>query len=94
MDPYVQYSPVRHARITATVRVIVADLLDVDDAEINMASRFREDLGADSLDIVNLIMAFSQAFNADIRDADVLHIQTIGEAVDYLERNIVVPDEE
>jgi acyl carrier protein len=91
LKPYLQLSQsqMERTQIEAKVRVIVADLLDVDESQIHSSSRFREDLGADSLDIVNLIMAFSNAFEADIRDADVLYIQTIGEAIDYLARNLI-----
>jgi acyl carrier protein len=84
-----QRSLVPQATIAVKVHRIVADILDVDDSAVHAYSRFREDLGADSLDIVNLIMAFSNEFDAEIRDADVLHIQTIGEAVEYLERHLV-----
>lgn len=74
--------------IQSEVYSIIADILDVDEAAIHPSSRFREDLGADSLDIVMLIMAFSKAFEAEICDRDVLHIQTVGEAVTYLEQHL------
>jgi acyl carrier protein len=78
-------------QIEATLRIIAADILNIDESTIHAGSRFREDLGADSLDLVNLIMAFSNAFKAEICDADVLDIQTIGEAAEYLERHLVLP---
>jgi acyl carrier protein len=75
--------------IEAKICIIVADILEIDKSAIRAESRFREDLGADSLDIVNLIMAFSNAFRAEICDADVRHVQTIGEVVAYLERHLI-----
>ena len=78
-----------NATVEAQMRVIVAEILDVDESAIQLTSRFREDLGADSLDLVELIMAFSRVFEAEIYEDKVCHIHTIGDAVAYLERNPV-----
>ncbi len=63
---------------------IVKDLLGVDDSKIKPEARFREDLEADSLDLVELIMAFEDKFGAEISDEDAQKITTVGEAVAYI----------
>ena len=70
------------------VSAIIVDLLGVDEEEITPASRFREDLEADSLDLVELIMAFEEEFEGEISDEDAQKITTVGEAVEYIERNM------
>ena len=65
--------------------VIVKDLLGADEAKINPDARFREDLEADSLDLVELIMAFEDKFGAEISDEDAQKITTVGEAVAYID---------
>ena len=66
------------------VKGIIAELLDIDAAEITAESRFREDLEADSLDLVELIMEFEEAFGSEISDEDAQKITTVGEAVKYV----------
>ncbi|MBM3146161.1 MAG: acyl carrier protein [Chloroflexi bacterium] len=66
------------------VRVIIAGLLDVNEDEITPESRFREDLEADSLDLVELIMEFEETFGKEISDEDAQKITTVGEAVKYI----------
>ncbi|MDP1545508.1 MAG: acyl carrier protein [Anaerolineales bacterium] len=67
------------------LRAIVKDLLGADEEKITMEARFREDLEADSLDLVELIMAFEDKFGAEISDEDAQKITTVGEAVNYIE---------
>ncbi len=64
---------------------IVKDLLGADESKIKPEARFREDLEADSLDLVELIMAFEDKFGAEISDEDAQKITTIGEAVKYID---------
>jgi len=64
---------------------IVKDLLGADEAKISPEARFREDLEADSLDLVELIMAFEDKFGAEISDEDAQKITTVGEAVAYID---------
>jgi acyl carrier protein len=71
----------------AELKVIIKDLLGADEEKITMEARFREDLEADSLDLVELIMAFEDKFGADISDEDAQKITTVGEAVKYIEAN-------
>ncbi|MBI5944360.1 MAG: acyl carrier protein [Chloroflexi bacterium] len=64
---------------------IVKDLLGADEAKITPEARFREDLEADSLDLVELIMAFEDKFGAEISDEDAQKITTVGEAAKYID---------
>jgi len=67
------------------VKAIIKDLLGADEEKITMDARFREDLEADSLDLVELIMAFEDKFGAEISDEDAQKITTVGEAVRYID---------
>jgi acyl carrier protein len=66
------------------VKAIILDKLNVDPAQVVPEARFREDLKADSLDLVELIMAFEEEFGGTISDEDAQKITTVGEAVVYL----------
>ncbi|MCP4426014.1 MAG: acyl carrier protein [Chloroflexi bacterium] len=66
------------------IRAIVVDLLGVEEEDVKPASRFREDLEADSLDLVELIMAFEEEFEGEISDEEAQKITTVGQAVAYL----------
>lgn len=68
-----------------SVRDIIVELLGVDASKVTETARFREELGADSLDLVELIMAFEEKFGAEISDEDAQSITTVGEAVKYIE---------
>lgn len=67
------------------VTKIVVDLLGVEEDQVEMGSRFREDLEADSLDLVELIMGFEEEFGAEISDEEAQKITTVGDAVKYIE---------
>jgi len=73
--------------IFAKVKEIIIDKLNVDPSQIVPEASFREDLKADSLDLVELIMAFEEEFGGTISDADAQTITTVGAAVDYLEKH-------
>jgi acyl carrier protein len=73
------------ATVEDRVKDIVAELLGVDKANINRSSHFRNDLEADSLDLVELIMEFEKEFGGEIDDEDVQKIETVGQAVEYIE---------
>jgi acyl carrier protein len=66
------------------VKGIIVDLLGADASKVTMEARFREELEADSLDLVELIMAFEEKFGGEISDEDAQKITTVGQAVDYL----------
>lgn len=72
------------ASVEDRVKNIVIELLGVDDDRVVPAARFREDLEADSLDLVELIMAFEEEFGGEITDEDAQAITTVGEAVTYI----------
>ena len=67
------------------IKKIIVDLLGVDEGKVTMEARFREDLEADSLDLVELIMAFEDKFGAEISDEAAQKITTVGEAVTYID---------
>jgi len=63
---------------------ITAEQLGIDKSKITLESRFREDLEADSLDLVELIMAFEEEFGSEISDEDAQKILSVGQAVEYI----------
>jgi acyl carrier protein len=67
------------------VKAIIVDLLGVDPAKVTLEARFREDLEADSLDLVELIMKFEDVFGQEISDEDAQKLTTVGEAVKFVE---------
>lgn len=66
------------------VKEIIVEQLGVDEDKVTMEARFREDLEADSLDLVELIMEFEDVFGGQISDEEAQQIRTVGGAVDYL----------
>ena len=70
--------------VFAKIKGIVVDQLGVDESKVTLEARFREDLEADSLDLVELIMAFEEAFEGEIEDEQAEKIKTVGQAVDLL----------
>jgi acyl carrier protein len=74
----------------AQVKEIIVELLGVDEDQIVPEARFREDLEADSLDLVELIMAFEEKFDGEISDEEAQKITTVGEAVSYIDTHMRV----
>jgi len=70
------------------VKRIIVEQLGVDEAKVTPEARFRQDLEADSLDLVELIMAFEEEFGGEISDEDAQKITTVGEAVSFLEARL------
>lgn len=70
------------------VRDIIVDILGVEADQVVIGARFREDLEADSLDLVELIMAFEEEFNGEISDEEAQKITTVGEAVTYINEHM------
>ena len=70
------------------VRAIVVEQLGVDEADVQIDSTFIDDLGADSMDIVELIMAFEEEFEIEIPDDVAEKIKTVKDTVDYIDKNI------
>ena len=67
------------------VKQIIVEQLGVDESQVDLQASFVEDLGADSLDIVELVMACEEAFEIDIPDEDAEKITTVKDAIDYIE---------
>lgn len=76
------------ATIQERVTTIVVDVLGVDADRVVPSARFREDLEADSLDLVELIMQFEEEFGGEISDEDAQRIETVGQAVEYIETHM------
>jgi len=73
--------------ISAKVKAIIVDKLGVDESEVTPEASFTNDLGADSLDTVELIMEFEKEFNLAIPDDQAEKIGTVGEAINYIQEN-------
>ncbi|MBM3171721.1 MAG: acyl carrier protein [Bacteroidetes bacterium] len=75
------------SEIAARVKAIIVDKLGVEEAEVKHEAKFTDDLGADSLDTVELIMEFEKEFSITIPDEQAEKISTVGEAISYIESN-------
>lgn len=73
--------------IFTKVKGIIVDQLGVDEGEVEVNTSFVEDLGADSLDLVELIMALEEEFSVEISDEKAESLTTVGDAVEYIEAN-------
>lgn len=69
------------------VKSIIIDQLDVDEEKVTLNANIQDDLGADSLDIVDLVMSFEDEFDLEIPDDQVENIKTVGDVVKYIEEN-------
>ena len=72
--------------VTSKVKKIVADHLGIDEVKVSEDSSFIDDLGADSLDTVELVMAFEEEFGCEISDSEAEKILTVSDAIKYLEK--------
>ena len=70
------------------VTKVIVDRLGVDESEVKVEASFREDLGADSLDVVELVMELEDEFDMEISDEDAEKIATVGDAISYIESKI------
>ena len=70
------------------VKGIIIEHLGVADTSVTMEASFIDDLGADSLDIVELVMALEEEFDIEIPDADAEKVVTVGDVVDYIKENV------
>lgn len=77
-----------HEGMQAKVKQIIVDQLGVDANEVTDAASFVDDLGADSLDTVELVMAFEEEFDVEIPDDDAEKLQTVGQALAYLREKL------
>lgn len=73
--------------ILEKVKVILAEQFDIDESELTNDTDLQEDLGADSLDVVDLLMSIEDEFEIEIPDEEIENIRTVGELVSYIEAN-------
>ena len=76
------------ASVEEKVKSIIVDQLGVNEAEVTGSASFVDDLGADSLDTIELVMAFEEAFGIEIPDEDAEKIKTVQNAIDYVESHV------
>ena len=76
------------AAVEEKLKQIIVEQLGVDEAEVTSSASFVDDLGADSLDIVELVMELEEEFEITIPDEQAEKIKTVGEAIDYIEREL------
>ncbi len=77
-----------HEEIVSKVQEIIVDKLSADPAEVTETASFNNDLGADSLDTVELLMEFEQVFGISISEDEAQNIQTVGDAIKYVEEYV------
>jgi len=77
----------KNKEITEKVKQIISEQLGVEEAEVTPSASFIDDLGADSLDTVELVMAFEEAFGIEIPDEDAEKIATVKDAIEYIDKN-------
>ena len=68
-----------------TIKKILSEQFDVEEDTLNLETKLVEDLGADSLDVVDLLMSIEDEFNIEVADEDILTLKTIGDLVTYIE---------
>ena len=76
------------ADVLDRVTKIIVDRLGVDESKVTLEASFKDDLGADSLDVVELVMELEDEFDMEISDDDAEKISTVGDAVKYIESNV------
>ncbi len=88
LHPHLIKTQKKMSEIASKVKAIIIDKLGVDEKEVTQEASFTNDLGADSLDTVELIMEFEKEFNIAIPDDQAEKIATVGQAIDYIEKNV------
>ena len=76
------------ATVVERVTKVIVDRLGVDESEVKIEASFRDDLGADSLDVVELVMELEDEFDTEISDDDAEKIATVGDAVSFIETKV------
>ncbi len=74
--------------VASEVKKIIAESLSLEESQVTENAKFIDDLGADSLDTVELVMSFEEKFDIEIPDEDAQKIKTVGEAISYIEQKV------
>lgn len=85
---FLTYNSLNMANVADRVKKIIVERLGVDESQVTPEASFTNDLGADSLDTVELIMEFEKEFDLSIPDEEAENITTVGQAITYLENNL------
>jgi acyl carrier protein len=80
-------TPTSHKELTEKVRLLIAENLGVDESEVTPSASFVDDLGADSLDQVELVMALEEMFSFQVSDEDTEAMLTVKDAMEYVEKH-------
>jgi acyl carrier protein len=80
----------KNKELVEKVKQIISEQLGIDEAEVTSSASFVDDLGADSLDQVELVMAFEEAFGLEISDEDAEKMRTVQDAIDYIDKHAKV----
>ncbi len=80
----------KNKELIEKIKQIISEQLGVDEAEVTSSASFVDDLGADSLDQVELVMAFEEAFGIEISDEDAEKMRTVQDAIDYIDKHAKV----
>jgi acyl carrier protein len=83
--PAVSISKEENKMVFDKIKSIIVEQLDADEAAVTMDANIQDDLGADSLDVVDLVMSIEESFDIEIPDEDVENIKTVGDIVKYIE---------
>ncbi len=70
------------------IKMIISNQFNIDEKDITMDTSFRKDLGADSIDLVELVMALEDEFDLEVEDDQLENINTVGDAVNYIDKHI------
>lgn len=74
--------------ICEKIKMIISNQFNIDEKDITMDTSFRKDLGADSIDLVELVMALEDEFDLEVEDDQLENINTVGDAVNYIDKHI------
>ena len=89
-DTSLQHAAANDSRVPAAVRRIIVEQLEVEEHQVKWEARFVDDLGADSLDVVELIMALEEEFKIEIPDEEAERLRLVGDLVEYLRKREVL----
>ena len=83
---------IEQSEVFEKVKEVLCEVLNIKPEQVKPEAAFKEDLGAESLDLISVISEFEERFDADITDDDALALKTVGDAVAYIERTLAARD--